>query len=39
MISEVFGDISTFFAGIGSVDYGQLRLLVEYLKDNYEESI
>ena len=35
----MIGDISLFFTGIGSVDYGQLRLLVEYLKDNYEESI
>jgi hypothetical protein len=39
VICEAIGDISTFFTSIGTVDYGQLRLLVEYLKDNYEESI
>lgn len=39
VICEAIGDISTFFTSIGNVDYGQLRLLVEYLKDNYEESI
>jgi hypothetical protein len=39
VISEEFGDISLFFAGLGRVDYGQYRLLVEYLKDNYEEGM
>ncbi len=35
VIFEEIGDISMFFVDIGRVDYGQQRLLVEYLKDNY----